>query len=44
MPIRHVATANIIARFVFACSIRFNLKDNSDYEKTVLYPFSAVMR
>ena len=35
MPIRHADTTNIATRFAFPCSIRFDLKDNSDYEKTV---------
>jgi hypothetical protein len=35
IPTRQAATTNIIERFPFTCSIRFNLKDNSDYEKTV---------
>jgi len=35
MPIRHADTTKIATRFAFTCSIRFNLKDNSDYEKTV---------
>src|SRR3990170_6887050 len=35
MPIRHADTTKIATRFAFTCSTRFNLKDNSDYEKTV---------
>ena len=35
MPIRHADTTKIATRFAFTCSNRFNLKDNSDYEKTV---------
>jgi hypothetical protein len=32
MPIRHADTTNMATRFAFTCSIRFNLKDDSDYE------------
>jgi hypothetical protein len=35
MPIRHADTTKIATRFAFNCSILFDLKDNSDYEKTV---------
>ena len=35
MPNRHADTAKIATRFAFTCSIIFNLKDDSDYEKTV---------
>jgi hypothetical protein len=35
MPIRHADTTKIATRFALTCSIRFDLKDNSNYEKTV---------
>jgi hypothetical protein len=35
IPTRQATTTNITARLAFTCSIRFNLKDNSNYEKTV---------
>jgi len=35
MPIIQSDTTKIATRFEFTCSIRFNLKDKSDYEKTV---------
>ncbi|HLE74562.1 MAG TPA: hypothetical protein VI864_00755 [Candidatus Bathyarchaeia archaeon] len=35
MPIRHTETTKIATRFAFTCSIRFSLKDDSDYEKKV---------
>jgi hypothetical protein len=30
MPIRHAETTKIAIRLAFVCTIRFNLKDNSD--------------
>ena len=35
MPIRHADTTKITTHFTFVWSIRFSLKDNSDYEKAV---------
>ncbi|MCJ7561202.1 hypothetical protein MUO79_11415 [Candidatus Bathyarchaeota archaeon] len=35
MPTRQATTTNITARLAFTCSIRFDLKDDSDYEKKV---------
>jgi len=32
MPIKHADTTKIATRFAFTCSIRFNPKDNSNYE------------